>query len=224
MPPPPFPHTPEAPPSTPTAEGRLTSCLPVATSPQARPRGQGARPETTQRGRWEEGPCQDCWAPDSDAPPAPGWAGSGGQAANLGGTGWEAASWALGRWRALTSRCKAPDALLVVGEGCWAHPARGGGQLFQEMSSFDQNPARVSSGPAGTQGSWVVGGGPRAARGLPGSGQPAYPPEPPPSPRALESPPPGPRLRVTHSWDSTPGSQKLNWSPRQPGPNPGKRT
>ena len=57
-------HTPEAPPSTPTAEGRLTHCLPVATSPQARPKRQGARPETTQRGCWEEGPCQDCWAPD----------------------------------------------------------------------------------------------------------------------------------------------------------------
>ena len=133
-------HT-RGPASTPTAEGRLTSCLPAATSPQARPGRQGARPETTQQGRWEEGPCQDCWAPDSDAPPAPGWAGSGGQAANLGGTGWEAASGALGRWRALTSPCKAPDALLVVGEGCYA-PSKRWGQLFQEMSSFDQNPAR----------------------------------------------------------------------------------
>lgn len=150
------------------------------------------------------------------------------------GAGWEAAgglrqgAGVLGGHRAEGGRwpasCKAPDALLVVGEGCCAHPARGGGQLFQEMSSFDQNPAWVSSGPAGTQGFWGVGGGPRAAWGLQGSGQPTYPPEPPPSPRARESPPPAPRLQVTPSWDSTPGSQKLNWSPRQPGPIPGEWT
>lgn len=51
-------------------EGKLTSCLRVATPTQARRRGKGAPPETTQQGLWEERSCQDSWAPASDCPPA----------------------------------------------------------------------------------------------------------------------------------------------------------